>query len=285
MANYVFLNSSEWPRMPSGEAGEWRKFWRDGGSELEAKNGIPLLWWCLFGEADIVRASIIDNFDIDGPDGEREDFKVESGYSEDTTYPYLVTSREQALIRLTRRRELVLRGIGEKYAPIYDGFVELMERDFGPFILVRTAGLPDPEDAESWLRETAGSMDRLEDGPGPIFESMVADFKTWQNSDPIWLLSGAGADAWPTPALASAFPNGRKPARDASDASTSDSHASGNPARSKILPKFVVEWIGPLFVGGCTVIVYLWMRSIALSALAFAVSVALFVLLVTKFNR
>jgi hypothetical protein len=128
-------------------------------------------------------------------------------------------------------------------------------------------------------------MDRLEDGPGPSFESMVADFKRWQNSDPIWLLSGAGADDWPTPALASAFPNGRKPARDASDASTSDNYASSNPTRSNMLPKFVVEWIGPLFVGGCTVIAYLWTRSIALGALAFAVSVALFALLVMKFNR
>lgn len=116
-----------------------------GGSELEAKNAIPLLWWCLFGEADIAHARIVDNFDVDDPDGERKDFKVESGYSEETTYPYLVTSREQALIRLTRRRGPVLRGISEKYAPIYDGFVALMERDFGPFILLRTAGLPDPE--------------------------------------------------------------------------------------------------------------------------------------------
>jgi len=271
--------------MPSGEANEWRKFWHDGGSELEAKNAIPLLWWCLFGEADVAHARIVDNFDVDDPDGEREDFKVESGYSEDTTYPYLVTSREQALVRLTRRRGPVLRGIGEKYAPIYDGFVALMERDFGPFILLRTAGLPDPEDAESWLRETAGSMDRLDDGPGPIFETMVADFKTWQNADPIWLLSGAGANAWPTSALASAFPSGRKPARDASDASTADGYAPSNPARSSMPPKFVVEWIGPLFVGGCTVIVYLWTRSISLGALAFAVSAGLFALLITKFNR
>ena len=156
------------------------------------------------GEADIAHARIIDNFEVDDADGERENFKVESGCSGDTIYPYLVTSREQALVRLTRRHEPVLRGIGEKYAPIYDGVVALIARDFGPFILVRTAGLPGPENAEPWLRETAGSMDSLDDGPGPTFEAMVADFKTWQNADPIWLLSGARPDAWPTPALASA---------------------------------------------------------------------------------
>jgi len=116
MAHYVFLNASGWPRMPSGEANEWRKFWHDGGSELEAKNAIPLLWWCLFGEADVAHARIVDNFDVDDPDGEREDFKVESGYSEDTTYPYLVTSREQALVRLTRRRGPVLRGLDPSFS-------------------------------------------------------------------------------------------------------------------------------------------------------------------------
>jgi hypothetical protein len=49
MSSYVFLDSAPCARMPSGQNNEWRAFWANDTVELEAKNGLPLLWCCLFG--------------------------------------------------------------------------------------------------------------------------------------------------------------------------------------------------------------------------------------------
>lgn len=277
MASYVFLNSSPRDRMPSGDAGEWTAFWSDGGAELEAKNAIPLLWWCLFAEADLKRARLIDDFDIGDP--EREDFAAETGWADDTTYPYLVTDTRSACVRLAARRAVVLDAVGAQYAPVYDGFARLTAERFDPFLLLRTAGLPDAPDAEEGLRQTAAAMDRLGGAPfDAIFDTMTADFRRWRAKDPIWLLSGAGeAGVWPPPDLAEAFPNGRRRAD-----TTSGNDAAPAPVMAPIKPsgrpgktlKFILEWGAALVVGGSTVGTYLWTSSVLFGALAFAVSVA-----------
>ncbi|MGY4398451.1 hypothetical protein ACVWZA_003659 [Sphingomonas sp. UYAg733] len=173
--------------MPDGASGEWKTFWEAPGLELESKNGIPLLWWCLFSQGDIAHARLIDDFDAGDTEGERESFVEDSGYSAETRYPYLITSVEAALTRLRERRSVMLEGIGDRYAPIYDEFMILIKDHFRPFVLVRTSGLPDIPEAEQWIRDTAIEMDHLGHQPGPAVQSMITNFKRWSKNDPVWL--------------------------------------------------------------------------------------------------
>ncbi|MCR0981743.1 hypothetical protein [Roseomonas populi] len=214
MSHYVYLGASLRPGMPDGTAGEWRPFLAERRPELEAKNWPPLLWWCLFGEEDLRRARLIDDIDADGPGGEREAFREEMGGTAEAPYPYFVTAQGQALQRLERRRAAVLAGAGQRYAALYDAFAGLVAREFGPFILLRTSGLPDVTEAEPMMRGMAAEMDALDRDPsgrpGPGLEGLFADVRRWGAGDAVWLLSGAGAPGvWPTPELAAAYPSRR----------------------------------------------------------------------------
>ncbi len=274
MASYVFLNSFPNDRMPSGEAGEWEEFWRDGGVELEAKNGIPLLWWCLFGATDLKRARLIDDFDIGDP--QRDEMMEEMANGAEATYPYLVTDKAQACARFAARRARVLDAIGQQFAGVYDGFGRLIEQRFGPFIGLRTSGLPDAADAEGGLRDVAVAMDRLGESQGSPFNAMAADFRRWKAQNPIWLLSGAGeAGVWPTPELAAAFPGGAR-TRVGSASSTPGPAQTIKPSRPlRGGARFAVEWGAALVVGGSAVGAYLWTSSVLLGILAFVAAVGL----------
>lgn len=281
MSHYVFLNRSAHRRMPSGSAGEWRDFWQAPGAELEAKNGLPLFWWCLFGEADILRAKLIDDVDIGGPDGERAELEAEEGFVADAAYPYLVTGQEEALARLAQRRPVVLDAIGQVYAPVYDAFSDLMRDAFGPFILVRTSGLPDPMDAEPGMRQMAAEMDQLGQQPGPAFRAKVADFRQWQTQDPVWLLSGAG-DGWPSPEIEAAFPSKRSGAgRNLTDPGAAEGLDAKPPGRGRGgAPDWIANWVGPLLAGLAAVALYIETGSVLLGALGFAAGVGCIVGLV-----
>ena len=217
MSHPVYLDASPLPRMPDGAAGEWRAFRAARPVELEAKNGPALLWWCLFGEADLRRARLLDDLDAGDPEGEREAFAAEEPEAAASDYPYLVTAQEAALERMARRRDAVLAGIGPRHAAAYDAFAALIGRAFGPFILLRTSGLPDPSGQEPWLRRTLAELDALGDAPpGPAVGALFGDFRRWEEQDPLWLLGGAGhPDLWPTPALRAACPGRARPVRGA----------------------------------------------------------------------
>jgi hypothetical protein len=187
---------------------------------------------------------------------------------------------------LERRREKVVAAIGEPYRPVYDAFMRLVNDRFGPFILIRTSGLPDACDAGPWMNELFIDVDRLDEtqplSQGPI-QAMVDDFQKWQAKDPVWLLSGSGGGAWPTPELVQAFPNGRKPVQAATPGAATE--AVTQPVRHAKKSNPVMEWIAPLFVGGCTVVVYLKSSSYVLGLLTFVVTTAISVWLLMKLSK
>ncbi|MBP0491865.1 hypothetical protein [Roseomonas indoligenes] len=268
MSHYVYLDASSLPGMPDGTAREWQAFLAGQRPELEAKNWPPLLWWCLFGEEDLRWARLIDDIDADGPGGEREAFREEMGDSAEVPYPYFVTAQARALDRLARRREIVLAGVGQRYAGLYDAFAGLVARRFGPFILLRTSGLPDVTEAEPALRAVAAEMDALDRkpprGPGPGLEGLFADVRRWGASDPVWLLSGAGAPGlWPMPELAAAYPPRRAARRAPAEA------RSPPVTRPRGRGAAVAEWGAALAVAGAGLGTYAGTGSILAGIAAF----------------
>jgi hypothetical protein len=270
MSHTVFLNASSRPRMPNGEAGEWASFWSDEKEELESKNGIPLLWWCLFNSNDIHKARLIDDGDIGSED--RDELYDDIGDKE-ITYPYLVTSQEKGLERLGRRREAVLAAIGRERAPMYDAFMDLIKRDFGPFILVRTSGLPDAPDAEPWLSGVVSEMDRLdlESSPGPELTGMAEELRRAPAVNAVWILGGTGrTDVWPTPELA---PASKRKRVDDREWEGMEQTSTSRPARKRNRRvESLVEWLAAIVVGGSGLGAYFWTSSIIAAIAAFAVS-------------
>lgn len=291
MSHPVFLNDCRQPAMPSGERNEWRTFWDDPGIELEAKNGLPLLWWCIYGEADLKFARMIDDFDVDDAEGERAAFQADTEHPE-ALYPYFVTGKKQALERLALRKEKVVAAIGEQYRSIYEAFEQLVATHFEGFLLLRTAGLPDISDGEQWIRAGAQSMDRLDNNlppePGGHFAGMAADFLRWKNGgNPVWMLGGSGPpDIWPGAALSATFPEkGRRTRLAAGDADPGQPQATTRDRSGQRKPSKVEEWLAPLFVGLVTAYVYFSSRSIFLAVLAFAGTTALAVWLSLKWRN
>jgi hypothetical protein len=270
MSHTVFLNASSRPRMPNGGAGEWASFWSDEKEELESKNGIPLLWWCLFNSNDIHKARLIDDGDIGSE--ERDELYDDIGDKE-ITYPYLVTSQEKGLERLGRRREAVLAAIGRERAPMYDAFMDLIKRDFGPFILVRTSGLPDAPDAEPWLSGVVSEMDRLdlESSPGPELRGMAEELRRAPAANALWILGGTGGtDVWPTPELA---PASKRKRVDDREWEGMEQTSASRPARKRNRRvESLVEWLAAIVVGGSGLGAYFWTSSIIAAIAAFAVS-------------
>ncbi|MGB7194000.1 MAG: hypothetical protein WBD81_11115 [Collimonas pratensis] len=294
MSHPVFLNDCKLPAMPSGERNEWRAFWDDARIELEANGGPPLLWWCIYGEADLKFARMIDDFDIDDPEGERAEFQVDTE-NPDALYPYFVTAKKQALQRLAQRKEKVVAALGEQYRAVYEAFEKLVATHFDGFVLLRTAGLPDIADGEQWMRTGAQSMDRLDNNhppeAGDHFAGMAAEFLKWKNSgNAARMLGGSGPpDVWPDAALSAAFPETGRRKRTAPENTDPDApqtlppNVRGRSGQRK--STMLEEWLAPLFVGLVTAYVYLSSRSIFLAVLAFAAATALAVWLSIKWRN
>ncbi|MFE7411729.1 hypothetical protein [Streptomyces laurentii] len=198
----LYLNSARRPRTPDGSAGEWAGF-ADGttGIELEAENWPPLLWWALFGRADLREARIADTEDV----GTVEHAELLSQWG-DATYPYLVTDQSAALARLRARRPGLAGRLGARYGSVYEEFAALAEARFGPYVLLRTAALAGDDGVRPQFERTLADLERLDAGGavadgGPV-DGLIVDFHRWRQTDPVWLLSGAGVgDAWPSAAL------------------------------------------------------------------------------------
>jgi hypothetical protein len=232
--------------MPNGEAGEWASFWSDEKEELESKNGIPLLWWCLFNSSDIHKARLIDDGDV----GSEERDELSDGIGDkEITYPYVVTSQETGLEGLARRRDAVLAAIGREHAPTYDAFMDLIKRDFGPFILVRTSGLPDAPDAEPWLSGVLTEMDRLdqESSPGPELRGMAEQLRR--------------------------APASKRKRVDDREWEAMEQPSASKPARKRNRRmESLVEWLAAIIVGGSYLGAYFWTSSIIAAIAAFAAS-------------
>lgn len=283
MAHYTFLSSWGHPRMPVGDRNEWREYNAGEHVGLEAKNAIPLFWACLFTESDIKRTRLIDDIDKDDSEGRAAFLKI-SGYGPDVTYPYFVTAKDKALKRLAGRRDVILAAIGERYAPIYDGFTKLIETRFQPYILIQTADMPDAEDIESWLRRDAASMDKIDQlraiPSEGSFAARIKNFSQWERHNPIWLLSGEGSRHWPTEELAAVFPEGR----------TYESRAALPPVgQGSVEPtrvhKFLIDWIAPVLAAVAGLGAGYWTGSWWLGAIAFLATAVSSALLLTRPRR
>ncbi|MFF9351440.1 hypothetical protein [Streptomyces sp. NPDC014734] len=200
MSLRLYLDSVRQPRTPDGSKGEWGDF-LDGTMELEAKNWPPLLWWAMFGSGNLLEARIADTEDA----GTHEHAELLSEWG-DATYPYLVVDQRTALSRLRARRQGLVGRLGAQFSPLYDEFVALIDARFGPYVLLRTAALADGGEGGVRLlfEETLADFERLDAGHDPAaggrVEGLISDFRRWQHTDPVWLLSGIG-DGWPTAAL------------------------------------------------------------------------------------
>ncbi|WP_228924677.1 hypothetical protein [Streptomyces sp. DH7] len=200
MSLRLFLDSARQPRTPDGSAGEWADFF-DGAMELEAKNWPPLLWWVMFSPGDLVEARIADTEDA----GTDEHAELLSQWGE-ATYPYLVVDQRTALSRLRARRQALTSRLGTQFSPLYDEFVALIDVRFGPYVLLRTEALADGGEGGIRLlfEETLADVERLDAGhataAGGQVDSLIADFRRWQHTDPVRLLSGVG-NGWPGVAL------------------------------------------------------------------------------------
>ncbi len=269
MSHRVYLDASPFRRMPNGEAGEWQVFRDHEGGELEAKNGAPLLWWCLFASKDLLRARLIDNEDL-GSEG-REDLLDSMGDS-DLTYPYLVTSQEEALHRLHQRKEQTLAAIGQDHAPVYDAFVQLIDRHLKPFVLLQTSDLPDVEDIEPWLLQITGEMEAFDTGAplGPALASMTEEIRRARPADALWMMSGSSFDGiWPPPELA--------PRRSSTyDASDSDGLEASAQRRQEVSARSwsrraesLVEWAGGIVAAACGLAAFFYLSSMLAGIIAF----------------
>lgn len=196
MSTRLHLNSARAPRTPDGSAGEWAGFF-DGSTELVAKDWPPLLWWAMFGPDDLADARIADTEDA----GTEEHAELLGDWGE-ATYPYMVVDQRTAVARLRARREELTGRIGARYAPVYDAFTALVDARFGPYVLLRTEALADGGEGgiRSLFEETLAELDRLDAGrtaaAGGRLDGLIADFRRWQHTDPVRLLSGVG-EGWP----------------------------------------------------------------------------------------
>lgn len=131
MSYRVELSSSDRPRPATGAATEIR---------LEAVNRPPLLWWALFAPGDVQQAD-----------------------SASAALPYLMIDQVTGLCRLRRRRECFIAMIGSDLAEPYDSFTDLIERDFAPYIVVRSVGLRDATRLRPHVERTLDDLELLDD--------------------------------------------------------------------------------------------------------------------------
>lgn len=267
MSHPIFLNSSPYLRMPDGAVNEWRAYWLRQGPELESNATFPLLWCALFSPKDLKWARRVDDEDLDS-EGREELLSFE-----EAVYPYLVTSVDDALTSLTARRAALLKLLGARYEPIIDAFAALIRTRFLPFVLLRTSGLPDVEDAGPQLERMLRDWDDLEStsdlNKANSVSSAVDCFHRYSSQDAIRLLTGSSTqDGWPSDGLAMQFP--RLPASRAGK-------ASGKKNARRRLPKWLAEWIAPVVLGISTVAAYLYTQSWWVSAGSFVIIAFAFV--------
>ncbi|MEQ4575217.1 MAG: hypothetical protein ABN502_09800 [Gammaproteobacteria bacterium] len=278
MSHPVFLESPPWPRMPEGRKGELPAYYGSGGPSLVANAAIPLLWQAMFGPGDIRYAAVIDDFDPVEGAVELEEFLEDATPSElEATYPYLVASRDGALARLEARRERLIDLIGERYRPVYQAFSDHVRDHYGDYVLVRTSGLPDIEDATGWMTSMLADMEVMEHADAAVPAGLAheaEELRRAQDADAVWLVSGVGeTGSWPSQRLIDAFPAcaPRRPV----PASDTGAPVRARPIyRADTLLDKVLEWCAVFIFAAVALGVWWKTRSVWLSILA-AVAFAL----------
>jgi len=267
MSYPVFLNAAALPRMPDGSKNEWQAFWNDGGVELEAYGWPPLLWMALFKPGDLRRARMVDNEDLDSQG--RAELEEELG---EATYPYLVTSIDGALAALAGRRQAILQGIGEKFAPAVDAFALLLKDKFPAYVLCRTGGMVDAADAGPALQRALADFERLAAGAGgenSVADEMAALRKQDSRSQMLMLVGTAYQQ------------DAAAPYDDAQPAAV---ETAAPPAKARAAPRHSewLDWASALVVGLPAAGVYLRTHSVLLGILTFVGACAVVVLVRVK---
>ncbi|CFB63902.1 hypothetical protein [Pandoraea apista] len=294
MSHPVFLESPPWPRMPEGRKGELKTYFSADGPSLEANAHIPLFWRTLFAADDIHFAYVVDDFDPDEAAVELEEFLENATPAErDAKYPYLVTTKALALERTTRRRDHLIALLGERFRPIYDAFVDYISTAYGPFILVRTSGLPDVTDATDWLATELDQITALDHGPqihADLAEE-IADLKHVADTDAVWRTTGAGnpgaeVNPWPSQSLVEVFPACAPRARYAASKPL-DAQPSGDKHRYRDPNKLdkVLEWVAIFVFAGAFVGTWAATHSVWQSILATVVATAVMAWLLVRVRR
>ncbi|QWP75828.1 hypothetical protein J5226_19790 [Lysobacter sp. K5869] len=279
MSHPVFLESPPWPRMPEGGRGEWPGYFAQGGPSLEANARIPLFWQALFAPDDLQQARSLDEFDPDSEAVELAEFREGATRAQlEATYPYLVAERDAALTRLLARRDALLGLVGERYRPIFDAFADYVRNAYGPYLLVRTGGLPDAEDATGWLSaqlQCLVALERSGEASAPLADD-ADELARAHDRDAVWLATGSGggsddpALAWPSLALRKAWPacvplpRSSRPAND----DAGDRPRYRPPSRLDN----ILEWLAALIFAAAALGTWFATRSLWLSALAAAVA-------------
>jgi hypothetical protein len=272
MSYPIFLNAVALPRMPDGSKNEWQTFWNDGAVELEANGWPPLLWMALFKPGDMRQARMVDNEDVDSEG--RAELEEEFG---EMTYPYLLTSIDDALATLAGRRPALLRGIGEKFAPAVDAFAALLKEKFPAYVLCRTGGMVDVPSAGPELQRALADFERLAPGTGgenSIADEMAKLRKQDSRSQMLMLVGSVHEED-----AATLNGDALSPAAPATPAAP-PSKAQAAPRNSEWL-----DWACALVVGLPAVGVYLRTHSVLLGVLTFAGVCAVVVLVRVKLLR
>lgn len=293
MSHPVFLESPPWPRMPEGRKGELPTYFGRGGPSLEANAGIPLFWRVLFAPEDIRFAYVIDDFDPQDQAIEIEEFLEDASEEEkNAKYPYLVTTKAQALERAARRRDALIALLDERYAPIYDAFVDYVASAYGDYVLVRTSGLPDVTDATGWL---TAEMERVAtlDGGKPVdagFSEEADELRRARDESAVWQTTGVGdphaeVHPWPSKALVEVFPAcAPRPRREASTAATVPAKEKHHYRDTNRLDK-MLEWVAVFAFAGAFLGTWVATHSVWLSILATVVVTAICVWIMLRIRR
>lgn len=293
MSHPVFLESPPWPRMPEGGMGEWPDYFAQGGPSLEADARIPLFWQALFAPGDLRHARVIDQYDpIAEADELAEILEHATRAQLEATYPYLVADRDAALARLRARREALLALTGERYRPVYDAFADYLRSVYGPFLLVRTGGLPDAQDASGWLSELLRSMDELErsgTASAPLAGD-AAELARAQDRDAVWLATGHGGSddpalAWPSRSLREALPACAPQPRSRAARASAEGTSGDARYRSQSRMDTVLEWLAALIFAAAALGTWVATRSLWLAVLAAAAAAVVTVWGLLKLRR
>lgn len=280
--------------MPEGRKGELQSYFAAGGPSLEANACLPLFWKVLFATEDIHFAYVVDDYDPEDEAVELQEFLESAAPEEkDAKYPYLVTTKTLALECAARRRDRLIELLGERYRPIYDAFVEYIATAYGPFILVRTSGLPDATDATEWLTAQMEQVASL-DGGTPIDAHLAEEAEALRRAadgDAVWRASGVGyaqaeVNPWPSKALVDAFPACAPRARATASANVADTTEKRKPTyRDQTGVDKALEWLAILLFGVTAVGTWYVTHSIWKAAVATVAVTAVMVWLMLRVQR
>jgi hypothetical protein len=179
MGHRALLNSSPNAKFPATEE-QLRVMSELPGRAFQADGFVPIFWLAMFGTDDV----------------------------RDTPSPHLVCSKRNALNTLDRRRSGIERLVGPRFAQLLVQFVDLIQAEMGPYLIVRLdelAGASDNiDDFDDALRAALlamGSLTMATQKPTPAVQAVFASFcgmaKGWQKKDHATTIVSGEATGWP----------------------------------------------------------------------------------------